>query len=214
MKVTHKKMVEHTHEELMQFPELARKYLINLFLLLLELRKSPEYMKNALSIIGRFKSCGHFEKTEKIKDFDPLFLSLTNVFLMASTFTNEEAKELYDMLCALDKNSLRNYFVSNGIVVSGFFDLCTYGIAWEILDIRTRLLASTEAFRISKQKPNFLGFLEGKQQPGEILSSFVISDEIGFHSLKKPNESRWRYYVGIHPSPWSATEYLVSVLEQ
>jgi hypothetical protein len=217
MEVTHKKLVEHTRDELMQFPELARKYLVNLFILLLELRRSPKYMENACSVVEKFKSQKQFVKEiEKgqMENFDSLFLSATNMLLMASTFTDEEAKELYDMLCALDKNSLRNYFASNGIIVSGFFGLCTYSRAWEILNIRTRVLTSTEAFRIERQKPNLLKFLEEKKQPGEILSSFVISDEIGFHSFKKPNESRWRYLINIFPSPLSVAEHLVSVLEQ
>jgi|GEM_PF-6021245 len=221
MEVTHKKMVEHTREELMQFPELARKYLVNLFLLLLELRKSPEYIKNAFSIISQFKSRDYFVKaikTKQIENFDSLFLSTTNVLLMAATFTDEEAKELYNMLCLLEENSLRNYLTtSNGVVISNLFSCdrefsWDYAIAWEILSLRTHLLTVTEAFRIEGEKPNLFKFLEKKIQPGEILSS-VATSEICFYSLSLGG-SRWRYQVNISPSPLSTTEYLVSVLEQ
>ncbi|MFA5870397.1 MAG: hypothetical protein WC842_00705 [Candidatus Paceibacterota bacterium] len=210
--MTHKKLVEHTRDELMQFPELARKYLVNLFILLLELRKSPEYMTNANSIIGQFKSRGYFEKIAKIENFDAIFLSVTNGILMASTFTDEEAKELYDMLCSLDESSLRSYLTSNGVVISSFFPSWNYEIAWKVLSLRTCTLPVIEAFQINREKPNLLEFLESKKQPGEILSS-VGTSEICFYSLKKSDGIGWRYHLNIFPNPLTIT-YFISVLEQ
>jgi len=204
MIVTYKEQLAILRNEFMQFPELARRYLINLFLLSLELRKFPNFMGKILTILAKFKDGTYFEDSLFRGGMDgyqghALLHSMTNMLLVSSDFTDDEEKELVGMLVELlDENSLRKQLEKKNIKIGEFFKFLPdvkkdSENAWMSLFIKMHL-PHIECFSIDAiNKVDLLKFIEEHKKDGEKVSTFLSKDGISYFLV--PNGGRWRFGV-------------------
>ena len=199
--VTHTEMVELAKKELMEFPELARRYLIYIMLLLLELRKFKKFFINSCALSGKFEKSAPFRQAA-LKEMDEtkfsaLYLSIINTVIMAKEFTDTEADEFRATLIALDPNSLRNYLISKG---AQFVETFSYlnnreDHIWTVMNQHIDITPSTsELFCVSKSPLlDMNDFFKKKVNEFEDLKFYHFSPESSMIVIA--SNAKWKYRI-------------------
>lgn len=203
-------------DEFLQFPELAQKYMANLFFTLALLCRRADYMENAAIVVGMFEHEKHFQRAlgnmDKKKAHD-LYFSITNTVCCFNIFTDEELEKLKGFFLSVNKNNIRSKIKDKGIISEFITEIekkCFGSNFWNYVILRSKI-GETEILILKCDDDDVIKMLKdivGEDFKDEWLNSFLPTSCSFFYQ----DEEKWTK--GIIVSNTTREGIVMSVIEQ
>jgi len=216
VKVSNQEIIGYLMDEFLQFPELAQRYMANLFFTLALLCRRTDYMENAAIVVGTFEREKYFQKAlgdmDKKKAHD-LYFSITNTVCCFNIFTDEELEKVKEFFLSVNKNNVRSKLKNKGIISEFITKIEKNFLSpnfWSFVTLRSKT-KETEIFILECDDADILQMLKdivGEDFKDEWLNSFLPRSCSFFYH----NEEQWTK--GIIISNTTREGIVISVIEQ